>query len=151
MSFQPLHIVRTHSLVVALPPAQAFFYFTPEGERDWAPGWDPLYRHPTDGALQRGMVFTTGDGDDATIWTVIRHEPPASVEYVRTTPASRTGTVLVQLAAEGADRTRVTVTYSLTALNEEGNRLLAEMDEEKFRGFIAEWETAIAAAISRRA
>lgn len=145
------HIVRSHALLVALPREEAFFCFTPEGERDWAPGWDPRYHHPADGTLARGMVFTTGEGADHTIWTMVRHEPPQLVEYVRTTPASRTGTVLVQLAAEGAARTRVTVTYTLTSLNDEGGRVLAEMDDAKFRGFIESWEQMIAAAISRRA
>ena len=146
-----MHVVRSHSLLVALPPSDAFFYFTPEGERDWAPWWEPRYEHPADGRLARGMVFTTGEGADHTIWTVVRHEPPQVVEYVRTTPASRTGTVLVELAPEGNDRTRVTVTYSLTSLNADGDQVLAEMDDARFRGFIETWEQSIAAAISRSA
>jgi hypothetical protein len=149
-AFRAEHITRSESLVVARPAAEAIRLFTPEGERAWAQGWDPQYRHPLDGRLERGMVFTTGHGDEHTIWTIIRCEPANGLmEYVRTTPGSRTGTVLVQCAPLDATRTRVTVVYSLTALSEEGNKALRELDEARFRAFIASWEQAIAAALER--
>lgn len=148
-TFRAEHIVRSHSLVVERPAAEAVQLFTPEGERAWAPGWDPQYRHPGDGQLERGMVFTTGRGDEHTIWTVIRCEPQHGLmEYVRTTPASRTGTVLVQCAPLDDRRTRVTVVYSLTALSEDGNKILRDLDEAKFRAFIGSWEQAIATALA---
>jgi hypothetical protein len=149
-AFRSEHITRSHSLVVERPATEAIQLFTPEGERAWAPGWDPQYRHPSDGNLERGMVFTTGRGDEHTIWTVIRCEPANGLmEYVRTTPGSRTGTVLVQCAPLEAARTRVTVVYSLTGLSDEGNRILRELDEARFRAFIASWEQAIAASFAR--
>ena len=149
MRFDPLHVVRSHSLVVERPLAQAFGCFTPEGERAWARGWEPRYFHPLDGTLQPGLVFTTGQGDDLTIWTVLRVDAPHLVEYMRTTPASRTGTVLVQCAAMGEARTRATVVYSLTALTEHGNKALRQMDEDGFRATIEGWERAIAEALAR--
>src|SRR3954468_2671792 len=107
LSFSAMHIVRSHSLVVEKPLAEAFAFFTPEGERAWAAGWEPRYHHPADGKLERGLVFTTGGGAEHTIWTVVRLDPPELVEYIRTTPGSRTGTVLVQCASLGEARTRV--------------------------------------------
>ena len=145
-----MHILRSHSLVVAKPLAEAFTFFTPEGERAWAEGWDPRYHHPEDGALERGMVFTTGAGTEHTIWTVIRLDPPNLVEYVRTTPGSRTGTVLVQMSALGGDRTRVTVVYSLASLGPEGEKVLRGLDEGAFRRYIESWEASIAQALAPR-
>ena len=145
-----MHIVRSHSLVVEKPLAEAFAFFTPEGERAWAAGWEPRYHHPADGKLERGLVFTTGGGAEHTIWTVVRLDPPQLVEYIRTTPGSRTGTVLVQCAALGEVRTRVTVVYSLTSLAAAGERTLRDLDEGAFQRFIESWEEAIAKAIARR-
>jgi len=145
-----MHIVRSHSLVVEKPLAEAFDFFTPEGERAWAAGWEPRYHHPADGTLERGLVFTTGGGAEHTIWTVVRLDPPQLVEYIRTTPGSRTGTVLVQCTALGEARTRVTVVYSLTSLTSAGEKTLRELDEGAFRRFIESWEEAIAKAIARR-
>jgi len=145
-----MHIVRSHSLVVEKPLGEAFAFFTPDGERSWAAGWEPRYHHPSDGKLERGLVFTTGGGAEHTIWTVVRLDPPQLVEYIRTTPGSRTGTVLVQCAALGEARTRVTVVYSLTSLAAAGERTLRDLDEGAFQRFIESWEEAIAKAIARR-
>jgi hypothetical protein len=136
--------VRSHSFPVDLPARQAFALFEPEGERAWAAGWNPRYLHPADGRAERGMVFTTDHGGEFTIWTLMRHEPQAGiVEYVRTTPGSRTATVLVQCAALDAARTRVTVIYSLTGLTEAGNATVRAFDEAKYRAYIDSWEVAI--------
>ena len=143
-----MHVARSHSLVVEKPLAEAFLLFTPEGERAWAEGWDPTYRHPEDGKLERGLVFTTGSGAESTIWTVIRFDPPNLVEYVRTTPGSRTGTVLVQCSALDDSRTRATVVYSLTSLGAEGEKTLKALDDGAFVRFIESWEQSIAKAIA---
>ena len=144
-----MHVVRSHSLVVDKPLAEAFHFFTPEGERAWAHGWDPRYHHPEDGTLERGLVFTTGGGAEHTIWTVVRVDAPNLVEDIRTTPGSRTGTVLVQCTALGDARTRATIVYSLTSLTEAGAKVLRELDEAAFRRFIESWEQSIAAAIAK--
>ena len=149
--FRAERIERSHALVVELPLAEAFTWFEPEGERAWAEGWDPRYHHPSDGRAERGMVFTTGHGGELTLWTMIRHEPANGlVEYVRSTPGSRTGTVLVQCSALDERRTRVTIVYTLTAITPEGNEVLRAMGEERFRIYIESWEAAIAKAIAKR-
>jgi hypothetical protein len=146
-AFQAEHTERFDSFTIALPLAKAFKLFEPEGERAWAPGWDPRYLYPANGEVKPGMVFTTGSGEEATIWTVIRHEPGAGlVEYQRVTPASRTGSVMVQCSEVGGERTRVTVIYKLTALTEHGNRALRDMTEAKYREFIASWAQSISRA-----
>ena len=145
MSFRAEHVERSHAFVVAMPLAEAFVLFTPEGERRWAEGWDPRYLHPADGRATRGMVFTTAHGNEDTIWMMIRHEPAAGlVEYVRTTPGSRSGRVLVQCTALDAGRTRVNVIYALTALTEAGNKNVRDLDEPSYREYIDSWSRAIA-------
>lgn len=141
--FKAHHSVRTASFEVALPPERAFGLFEPEGERAWAAGWAPRYLHPEDGRAASGMVFTTGHGGEETIWTLLRHEPENGwVEYQRVTPGSRTGSVRVQCAAEGAGRTRVTVTYALTALTPAGNEHVRAFDAG-YEAFIASWAASI--------
>ncbi len=143
-AFRAQYIERSHSFVVAMPMRQAFPLFEPEGERRWAQGWLPTYLQPADGRATRGMVFTTSHGEEETIWMMVRHEPAAGlVEYVRTTPGSRTGRVLVQCAALDAVRTRVTVIYALTGLSEAGNARLRELDEANYRSYIETWAEAI--------
>lgn len=142
---------RAHDFTVALPLTEAFQLFTPEGERAWAEGWDPKYMQPADGRAARGMVFTTAHGGEDTIWMMVRHEPAHGlVEYVRCTPGSRMGRVLVQCSALEPRRTRVNVIYALTGLSEPGNERIRELDESHYRHFIGSWETAIARALNAR-
>ena len=144
--FQAQRIVRTHHFELPMPPQAAFLFFTPEGERAWAEGWDPHYLHPSDGRTTAGMVFTTRHGGEQTLWTMTRHEPDLGVaEYLRVTPGSRMGTVRVQCSEAGAG-TRVTVTYALTALTAEGNATLREMDAPAYERFIESWESSIRSA-----
>jgi hypothetical protein len=144
-------VVRSHWFVLPMTVAQAFPLFEPEGERAWAQGWDPHYVYPPDGRTEVGMVFTTTHGSEETLWTVIRHDPAAGlIEYLRVTPGSRVANVLVQCASADAQRTRVTVVYTFTALSEAGNAYVRAMDEARYRAFIEGWEAAIAAAQAAR-
>ena len=150
MTFHPEHVERSHAFVVPLPLAETFPLFEPEGERAWAEGWNPRYLNPPDGRATRGMVFTTDHGNEDTVWMMIRHSPPDLVEYVRMTPGSRIGRVLVKCSALDTARTRVHVTYELTGLTEKGNELIREIDQAKFEGFIDSWSASIEKAISER-
>ena len=147
--FHAERLVRTHHFELPMAPREAFHFFTPEGERAWAKGWEPRYLHPADGRTAAGMVFTTGHGGEETLWTMTRHEPESGVaEYLRVTPGSRMGTVRVQCSELGSGQTRVAVTYALTALSEEGNATLRALDRASYESFIESWESSIRAAIT---
>jgi hypothetical protein len=152
VSFRAEYSERSHDFVVALPLAEAFHLFTPEGEKLWAEGWNPTYLQPADGRTTRGMVFTTAHGGEDTIWMMARHEPQAGiVEYLRCTPESRTGRVLVQCTALDPLRTRVNVVYAMTGLTEAGNARVREMDAAHYRAYIESWSKSIEGALARRA
>ena len=132
--------LRSHSFDLPLPSSQAFRFFEPEGERSWAPGWNPVYVVPADGHLEKGMVFTTGEGADHTIWIVLGLAPSAgAVEYARITPGARLAIVRVQCSQIDPSRTRVTVSYEFTGLSEAGNAYVRSMDEASYRAFIESW------------
>ena len=144
--FRAERVVRTHHFELPLAPREAFDYFTPEGERAWAKGWEPRYLHPADGRATAGMVFTTGHGGEETLWTMTRHEPEAGVvEYLRVTPGSRMGSVRVQ-CSQALGGTRVTVTYALTALTPRGNETLRALDGPAYEAFIESWKASIRSA-----
>jgi hypothetical protein len=111
-------LCRSTVIAVALPPKQAIELFTPEGERKWSAGWDPVYP---------------------------RQE--RCVRYARVTPGVAAGTVTVALEADGAGGTRAQVTYDLTSLSADGDARLADFDRA-YDADIAEWETAIAQALA---
>jgi len=143
-AFKSERATRSHSFKLPLAAPKAIGLFTPEGERGWAEGWDPQYLHPADGRTEAGMVFMTRHGGEETIWTMTRYEAAGGiVEYVRTTPGSRTATVLVQCAPLGLNETRVTVIYAFTTLGPAGADQVRRMDDANYREYIDSWQTAI--------
>lgn len=142
----PRHVHATHRIAVDAPIDQAFMYFTPAGEELWVEGWHPTYVYPGDRQTQAGMVFTTGQGDDLTIWTLVDFDREAyRSRYVRCTPASRTSVVEIQCTSAGTARTDVQVSYTLTALNDAGVRALEAFEGERYAAMIEGWSRALAA------
>ncbi|QLC24844.1 SRPBCC family protein [Parasphingopyxis algicola] len=138
-----LRVRRAGTLHIDLPPEQAFFYFTAEGERAYIDSWDP--RMADGGAEQeRGSVFTTDADGELTIWTVLESDARAGrALYSRVTPGSRAGFAEVALTADGAG-TRVRIGYDLTALVPEANERLAAFDLG-FDAMLADWSKKLAA------
>ena len=134
---------HTGRFELALPRDEAFKLFTADGERLWVPGWTPAILGPLPQAP--GLVFLTGEGAERTIWTVLESDPvDGLVRYSRVTPGSRAGLVEVRVSGEG-DRTRVDVTYDLTALSPEGEEALEAYSAPRFAEMLANWEKLIAA------
>ena len=147
--FRAEHVVRSASFTLELPRSRAFEFFTPEGERAWAPGWEPCYLHPADGRAAEGMVFTTSATEE-TVWMMLRYAPAAGrVEYLRLTPGSRLGVVRVECTSLSPTRTQVSVSYELTALTEAGNAAIRALDDSAFANFIAGWPEAINRALAK--
>jgi len=111
------HLHCRHRIRVEAPVDRAFLYFTPDGERHWVDGWEPVWLHPDDGRTEVGMVFTTGTGPEYTVWTLADFDRAAHrSRYLRCTPASRLVVVEIGCRALDAGRTEVDVAYTLTAL-----------------------------------
>ena len=142
------HVRSQHRIRIAAPADAAFMFFTPAGESLWVPHWQPRYLHPADGATCAGMAFTTGEGDEFTLWSVAQFDRAARRAcYARTTPASRMG--LVRIACDPVDQHRceVTVEYDMTALNEQGEAALAAYEGQAFRDMIDGWGESIGARL----
>lgn len=143
------HIVRQHSIEIALPAEEAFPLFTPSGEMDWIADWQPRFIHPADGRTEQGMVFTTGSGAEETFWSCVEWSPADfSVRYARVTPASRFAHVAVTCEARGSGRTRVDVRYEMTALTPAGEAILDATTPEVFAASIEGWKSLIATWIA---
>lgn len=142
----PLHVSNAQLLRLPLPADIAFPLFTPKGEERWIPEWRPRYVHPADGETRAGLVFTTGEGEEYTIWQVVDFDPAARrARYARTTPALRTGMVTVEAKSIADKETEVLVRYDMTALSARGEESLRQYEGEAFAGMLAQWREAILA------
>jgi hypothetical protein len=125
---------------VSLPPDRAVALFTPAGEREWVPDWDPAFP-AGDEDPSPGTTFLT---HEATVW-VVADRTPSSMRYARVTPGVHAGTVEVRCEPAGSE-TRAHVTYDLTAL---GDPAALDRFAAGYDAMLAEWERMIAAALAR--
>jgi hypothetical protein len=144
----PERSVASHTISIPAPVDQCQRFFTPAGEELWVDGWRPAYIWPPDGRTEKGMVFTTGCGDDFTIWSLVDFDTASHrARYARVTPATRCGFVEVRCTPSGERATTVEVTYTLTALNEAGEQTLAAFSGPAFVAMIEGWRSAIEARL----
>lgn len=142
------HLRTTHRIRIPAPADTAFMFFTPAGEAHWVEGWQPVYLWPASGATREGMVFTTGAGDEFTIWLLADFDrAKRRSRYVRTTPGRRAGFVEIQVEPHGPADCQVSVSYEMTALvtalaGAKGDPLAAWRGAD-FAAMIDGWQTAI--------
>lgn len=146
MSEQPATQIRSFRLDA--PLERVFPLFTAEGERQWAPGWEPVM---LSGAVERGSAFLTrAHNNIETTWIVADYRPAeARVSYARLAQGSNIGLVDVSCtAAEGG--TVVSVRYTLTGVSEQGRAFVREfLEPARYARMIDEWRAATSAALAR--
>ena len=146
----PQRSIASHQICICAPLAQCHRFFTPAGEALWVEGWQPDYKVPPDGRTEPGMVFTTGAGEDFTIWTLVDFDTQACYSrYARVTPALRAGFVEVRCSAVNDQTTLVDVSYTLTALTPAGERSLEAFEGAAFVAMIEGWQEAVQAQLPK--
>lgn len=134
---------------VALPAEEAFQLFTPRGEREWAPGWDPTFPAPSSDDSEPGTVFETEAHGQRGTWLVTDRIWGRHIAYAQVIPGQRAGRITVTLDA--TDRgSEVEVVYELTALSEAGAHHLQQF-AEGYAEYLQSWQDAIAACLEKRA
>jgi hypothetical protein len=144
---------REHAFTVALPPAEAFVFFEPLGEKKWAEGWQPVFTSPADARLHDGSVFTVESvhphgGMISSVWTVSRYEPPRLIEYRNVLLGLRATRITVSCEPL-AGGTRVMVRYTYHGLSDQGDTLIARITPAAYAAMIESWGTDIAAYLRR--
>lgn len=141
-------IRASHVISIDAPVAQCQRFFTPAGEELWVEGWRPNYIVPDDGSTEVGMVFTTGSGDEFTVWSLVDFDTAHFyARYARVTPALRSGYVEVRCWPTGPDTTAVEVTYTMTALTPAGVEALSSFEGAAFKTMIEGWRERITARL----
>ena len=117
--------------------------FTAEGERQWAPGWDPVWADEPH-AHEVGEVWTTA-GPPPTSWVTV-DTGADHVRYARVAIGETAGLVTVTCAENGG-RTTVTVDYDLSALSDAGADRLKHFAAE-YDDMLAHWQHHISRALA---
>jgi hypothetical protein len=131
------------------PRSKVFPLFTAEGERGWAPGWNP---EMLSGAAERGSAFRTNHSNgQETVWVVTAYDPEQGrVSYARAALGSNIGLVDVVCTDSRSGGTDISVRYTLTALSESGRAFVSHfLSPEHYSQMIEEWRTGTTQALAK--
>ena len=76
----------SHRIHIALSAEAAFQLFTPRGEREWAPGWDPTFPAPSSDDSEPGTVFETEAHGHRGTWLVTDRVWGRQIAYAQVIP-----------------------------------------------------------------
>ncbi len=129
-----------------LTASVAIGWFTPEGERAWVPGWNPVYPEGQPSELP-GTVFTTSHGPAPTVWVIQGIDRAVGgSSYSRLTVGHHAGVVRVR-CRDQVGGCRVTVEYDMTVLPGCDPSGLDAYDEPHFAAMMDDWAAKLLAAI----
>lgn len=138
---------QVRSFHLDAPVARVFPLFTALGEKAWAQGWEPQL---LSGREERGSAFRTVHGGRETTWIVVDYRPSEGlVSYARLAQGSNIGLVDVHCSATSGGGTDVSVRYTLTGLDAQGQAFVSRfLDPAHYSRMIEEWRESITAALS---
>jgi len=144
-------ISRRASFDLPLSADAALPWFSPEGERQWVKGWNPQPVFPETIAFRRDTVFREGEGQEKAVWTILDADRETHrAEYVRMAAASHTARILVTIEPVGAERCRVTVSYTVTVFGAHRQQLIEAFSEDAYAARMGSWQRQIRACLPAR-
>jgi hypothetical protein len=138
------------TFVVKGPIDRVFSLFSPDGEKEWVPGWNPEMLFPPEATWGEGLVFRTREESGPATWVVNRFDPASHhVVYHRLEPEHYVARVEVTCRAKTNTTTDATVQYTFTPLTATGAAAIAAMTDESYKQKMARWQQWIDQALGR--
>lgn len=140
----PTRVRHTYVQYLQAAAAEVFPLLCPVRECEWVEGWKPHAVYSYSGYAEAGCVFTTPEDDAEAIWVVTRHDPENHrIAFVKTTPGIVVTTIDIALREDATGGTEAEVSYTYTALSENGRAVVEAMTEPAYEQFMRAWETAL--------
>ncbi len=135
-------VTRTYTQRITAAPDRVFPLLDPERETEWVEGWEYDMIYSVSGIGEEGCIFKTQQPHESeTIWVITkRDETDYRIEFVMVTPDSRVSQLQIQLEDNRDGTTNTSITYTFTALNEQGNKFVENYTEEEFNRRMVHWE-----------
>lgn len=143
-SFTSKRISRTASFIVNETIDKVFPLYGAFEERKWTPHWEPILIYPEKESIEEGTTFKVKGhehgGESEFLWIVSRYEPENYLIQYLVSTENRFWTVTVKNNSVGKEaKTKTTVTYTFTGLNEKGNKLNKESLESMYKHNLQDW------------
>jgi len=143
--FKARRVSRTYCQTIHAEPLTIFPLLCPVREAEWLDGWKYRLIYSESGYAEEGCVFSTpGDGGKETLWVITRHDTKNNkIQFARFTPDSRIGVLDISVKPKKKFVSNVYITYTYTAISNEGNQLIQDFTEDQFYDAVRFWETSM--------
>ena len=132
------HTEERFAFTAHAPMEQVAPLFGAQGERVWAPGWDPQFVYPLPAVDKEGMVFTVSHDHVKSAWVNTEFDlKNGRIQYAYVIPDTWVTVITLQLTPDGQN-TRVEVKYDRTALSPEADAHVRSTAEQHHKG--ADWD-----------
>lgn len=138
--FTPRSTKLAGTITLEGPVGAVFELFSPVGEKEWVPGWDPELLHPPGAVWEQGLIFRTKEEMGDAVWVVTRLDRDRhEVAYHRVEAGRYVARVTVRCSAVAERVTEASTEYEFVGLSERGNEEIAGMTEEGYAEKMARW------------
>jgi hypothetical protein len=143
--FKAKRVTRSYCQTINADPAKVHSLICPVKEAEWLDGWDYDLIYSRSGFAEEGCVFISRNkGENDTIWIITkRDDENYHTEFARITHGSRLAIVTIKIKKGEDNTSHVYITYTFTALTNEGNKFIENFTEENFMKDMKFWEATI--------
>jgi len=143
-------ISKTASFIVNANINNVFPLYGAFEERKWAPGWEPALIYPEKEIIEEGTTFRIEldrhdhGNEAAALWIVSKYEPSNYlIQYLVSTQNRFWKITVENLSIENDTKTKTTVTYTFTGINNIGNSLNKKSIEKMYKNDLQDWASLI--------
>ena len=140
MSFVPKSCAFRGSITLGVKPSESFSLFSPLGEMQWVPGWEPDLLYPRCDDWAEGQLFRTREEFGDALWIVSKlDEENRNVLYYRVEPGRYVAKIDISVRPTDGAHSRIIVVYSFVGLSEGGNTEIEEMSQRAYDEKMKRW------------
>ncbi len=143
-------VVREGSFELDTSADRAFQFFTPEGEKIWVKGWNPISIYPPQTAVEfkTNSVFRVDQEGERSLWTIVEANLQEHIaEYIYVVEGERLSRVRVRIQPLREERCRVNVHYVHTATSEKGVQFVLSVTEGSYAQKMKDWQRMVSVSI----
>jgi hypothetical protein len=126
------------------PKEEVFPLICPVEETKWTPGWMPKLVLSNSSVIEKECIFITPNTTNDSIWIVTAHDMENfHLEMYQIIPYSVVQKYKIDLIAEENGRTTAEITYTATAIDEDGVSQIKDFTRDVFDNYMREWEVSL--------
>jgi len=149
-NFTSKRITKTASFVVNDAINNVFPLYGAFEERKWIPTWKPILIYPSKEIIEEGTTFKLDasshdhGSESEYLWIVTKFEPENYLIQYLVSTENRFWTINVKsYSIENDTKTKTTVIYTYTGLNDKGNKLNQKSLEKMYEEDLQDWAVAL--------